>query len=145
MTDKRYKPKVDKLFYSICLPTDAFCIGLFLLLLFLDSGSASFIILPALLFVNYFIFSPLFGCVQLRENTVFIKYGFFLKREIEYGKIRALEKKRGIISDSMLSLKNALDHINIKYNSFDVTTVSVVDNDAFAAELAKRCGINLSE
>jgi hypothetical protein len=39
----------------------------------------------------------------------------------------------------MVSLKNAIEHVNIKYNSFDVTTVSVVDNDGFIEELKERC------
>ena len=38
----------------------------------------------------------------------------------------------------MTSLKNALEHVNIKYNNFDVVTVSVVGNDEFISELAER-------
>ena len=41
----------------------------------------------------------------------------------------------------MLSLKNSYDHINIKYNFYDVTTVSLKDEDAFIAELSKRIDI----
>lgn len=35
----------------------------------------------------------------------------------------------------MLSLKNSLDHINIKYNTFDITSVSVIGNAELIAEL----------
>jgi hypothetical protein len=38
----------------------------------------------------------------------------------------------------MASLKNALEHVNIKYNTFDIVSVSVVDNDGFIEELNTR-------
>ena len=38
----------------------------------------------------------------------------------------------------MLSLKLAMEHINIKYNKFDVIAVSVVTNDDFEKELSAR-------
>ena len=38
----------------------------------------------------------------------------------------------------MLALKNSIEHVDIKYNSFDVTCVSVKDNDAFIKELEER-------
>ena len=38
----------------------------------------------------------------------------------------------------MLSLKSAMEHVEIRYNSFDVTVVSVKDNDALIAELDER-------
>lgn len=99
---------------------------------------ALFIIIPLDLFVFYFLASPLFGYVELRENSVFIKFGFILKKEIPYGKIRALSKERRIYSESMLSLKNSLDHVNIKYNTFDIVTVSVSDNDELIRETKER-------
>ena len=89
-------------------------------------------------FVLYFFVSPLFGYVELRENSMLIKYGFILKKEIPYSKIRSVTKARKFYSDSMMSLKNSFDHVNIKYNTFDVTCVSVVDNDSFINELSKR-------
>ena len=61
-----------------------------------------------------------------------------LKKEIPYHKIRAIEKERGIYCNSIMSLKNALDHINIKYNKFDITTVSVVDNDDLIRKIEAR-------
>ena len=37
-----------------------------------------------------------------------------------------------------MSMKNSLEHVNIRYNSFDVTSVSVKDNEAFMKELDER-------
>ena len=103
-----------------------------------------FDIIPLLLmlsvdvFTLYFLVSPLVGYVELRPDTMFIKYGFILKREIPYAKIREIKKERKLYSESMLSLKNAIEQVNIKYNSFDVTTVSVTDNDEFIIDLNAR-------
>ncbi len=38
----------------------------------------------------------------------------------------------------MLSLKNALEQVTIKYNKFDSVVVSVKDNDTFISELERR-------
>ena len=103
-----------------------------------------FDIIPLLLmlsvdvFTLYFLVSPLVGYVELRPDTMFIKYGFILKREIAYKSIRDVKKERKLYSESMLSLKNAIEQVNIKYNSFDVTTVSVTDNDEFIIDLNAR-------
>ena len=102
------------------------------------SPTTLFITLPVLLFALYFFVSPLFGYIELRENELFIKYGFFLKRSIPYEKLRSAEKGRKFYPESMLSLKNSFDHVNVKYNSFDVTTVSVEDNDDLIRELDAR-------
>ena len=64
---------------------------------------------------------------------------FFMKREIPYSKIRGVEKARRFYSDSMLSLKSSLDHLNIKYNTFDIMSISVVESDGFVRELSERC------
>jgi hypothetical protein len=37
-----------------------------------------------------------------------------------------------------MSLNNALEHIDIRYNTYDVVSVSVVDNDALIEEIDKR-------
>ena len=100
--------------------------------------TALFVMIPTDLFVLYFLLSPLFGYVELRKDTVFIRFGFILKREIPYKKIRGITKERKFYSDSMLSLKNAMEHINIKYNTFDVISVSVADEEDFIRELEKR-------
>ena len=137
MNQKLYKPKVDKLFWSLFITTNIFCTSILIVPTIMEP-QVLFITLPIFLFVNYFFASSLFGYAELREKELFIKYGFFLKKSIPYGKIRSLEKERKFYSHSMLSLKNSYDHINIKYNFYDVTTVSLKDEDTFVAELSER-------
>ena len=137
MEIKRYKPAVDKLFVWT-----AIVVGVFLSVMIavsLMSPVALFVTLPTCFAVGYFVISPLFGYVELREKTVFIKLGFIMKREIPYDKIRGVEKARRFYSDSMLSLKSSLDHLNIKYNTFDIMSISVVESDGFVRELSERC------
>ena len=137
METKIYKPKIDRLFWItsitaliITLPT--------VIISAIFEPITLFITAPVLLFVLYFLLTSLFGYIELRERTVFIKFGFILKREIEYTKIRGLVKARKFYSDSMLSLKNAFEHVNIKYNTFDVISVSVEDNDGFIEDVKAR-------
>ena len=137
MENKRFKPKFDKLYYIPIAIVATLIIGEAIVFLILHEASA-FIMIPIALFVSYFFFSPLAGFVELREETVFVKCGFFIKREIPYKSIRRIEKQRQIYSESIVSLKNALEHIDIRYNTFDVLTVSVVDNDALISELNSR-------
>ncbi len=137
MEVKRYRPKIDRLFWILFASTLAVTL-LPVILCAIFSPTTLFLTLPVLLFVLYFLISPLFGYVELRERTVFVKFGFILKREIEYTKIRGLVKGRKFYSDSMLSLKSSLEHVNIKYNTFDVLTVSVADNDALVEEIRAR-------
>ena len=100
--------------------------------------SAVIITAAADLLTLYFLISPLFGYVELREDTLFIKLGFFMKREIPYKSIRGTAKARKFYSDSMLSLKNSFEHVNIKYNRFDIMSMSVKDNDEFIKDLEER-------
>ena len=100
--------------------------------------STLFINLPIFLFANYFFVSPLFGYVELRSDELFVKYGFFIKRRIPYASIKSLKKERKLYTDTMLSLKNAMEHVNIKFGSFDLTAVSVTDNDALIAAIEER-------
>ena len=137
MNLKIYKPKVDKLFWILFIPTNAFCIPLTLIPA-IKEPQTIFITVPILLFVNYFFASSLCGYVALCDEDLFIKYGFFLKKRIPYVNIRALEKGRRFYSYSMLSIKNAYEHVDIKYNFYDVTTVSVKNMDLFIAELEER-------
>jgi len=135
--NKKYKPLIDKLFVIILIPTLALTLAATVIpSIFVPS--TLFITLPVCLFVLYFFVSPLFGYVECREKTLYIKYGFFLKKEIPYDKIRGITKERKFYSDSMMSLKNSFEHVNIKYNKFDVTTVSVITNDSFIEELELR-------
>lgn len=139
MDNKKYKPKVDKLFYLVMIPTMIIVLAPVIICGILVPTTL-FITVPILLFTTYFLITTLFGYAELRESSLFIKYGFIMSKEIPYDKIRGVEKERSIISTSTLSIKNALDHVNIKYNKFDVTTVSIDDNDDFINELNKRCG-----
>ena len=136
MENKRYKPLVDKLFYIITIPTVVFLAAMTVISAF--DPLSLLVTIPTDVFTLYFLVSPLFGYVELREESLFIKYGFILKREIPYAKIRGTVKERSFIAESMLSLKNSFDHVRIKYNTFDVTIVSVVGNDEFVSELENR-------
>ena len=136
METKRYTPLIDKLFYFILIPTAVLLLGATVLSCF--EPTSLFIMVPVDILCIYFIITPLFGYVELREKTVFIKFGFFMKKEIPYSKIRGVVKARRYYADSMVSLKNSLEHVNIKYNTFDIVSVSVKDNDGFIAELEAR-------
>lgn len=136
MENKRYMQSFDKLFWWTLIPTAIIMIAMTVVSAF--APITLFITIPIDLFTAYFLASPFFGYVELRERSLFIKFGFFMKKEIPYAKIRKVEKDRRWYSESMLSLKNALDHVNIRYNACDVTTVSVVDMESFIAELNER-------
>lgn len=136
MKNKRYKPLVDKLFFAIWIPTSLLMIAVTVVSAF--TPISLFIMITVDVFTFYFLVSSLVGYVELRENTLFAKFGFIIKREIPYGKIRGLVKERKAYSESMLSLKNSMEHINVKYNTYDVITVSVVNNDDFIKELERR-------
>ena len=137
----RFKPSIDKLFWWILIATSILMLALTVITT-LDATFMIFIMVPTDIFIAYFIISPLFGYAELREKTLFIKFGFFLKREIPYSKIRALQTERKIYADSMLSLKNSLDHVNVKYNRFDVVSLSLKDSDEFIRETEKRIQIS---
>ena len=133
MNPSKFKPKTDKFYMSIIISTILLLAGGTALAAF--EPIALLIMIPTDALTVYFLFSPFFGYAELRENTLFIKFGFFIKREIPYAKIRSVEKAQKFISESMLSLKCAVEHINIRYGVFDIVTVSVKDNAAFAAAL----------
>ena len=133
---KKYKPLFDKLYWIIFIPTIILVVGLTVVAAF--DTVALITIIPVDLFIIYFFISPLFGYVELRENSLFIRYGLILKKEIPYSSIRELVRDRRFYANSMMSLKNAFDHVNIKYNKFDLTCVSVVNNDEFIKEVNER-------
>ena len=133
---KRYKPLVDKLFWIIWVPTWVLMAAVTVVSV-LDVVGLVFII-PADALLLYFMVSPLFAYVELRDDTIFIKYGFIMKREIPYDKVRSVSKKRSFMAETMLSLKNSFDHVEIRYNAFDVTSVSVVGNDDLVDEINSR-------
>ena len=115
MENRRFKPMLDKLYLILLIPT-AVVMGAMTVLSAFEPISL-LITLPIDIITFYFLISPLFGYVELRENTLFIKFGFILKREIPYDKIRGLVKDR---------------------NKFDMVSVSVVTNDNFIKELEAR-------
>ena len=133
---KKFKPKLDKLFWYIWIPMSALMITLTVFSAFELSSLLIAVAIDA--FVFYFMFSSLSGFAELRENSLYVKFGFILKREIPYDKIRGIEKERKFYSYSMLSLKNALEHVTVKYNKFDSVCISVTDNDEFINELKLR-------
>lgn len=135
---KKYKPLVDKLFWITAIIVMLLLVGVTVPVFLYPAPLAIIITLLVDLIVVYLLVSPLFGYVELRESSLYIKFGFILKREIPYSKIRGLEKKNKLYADSMLSLKNAIEHINVKYNTFDVISVSVVSNDELFCELSER-------
>ena len=59
-------------------------------------------------------------------------------QEIDYSAIRRIEKNRAFYSQSMAAIKNAMEHIDIYYNTFDVVSVSVIGNEALMKELRVR-------
>ena len=139
MEKKKFKPKLDKMFWIILITT-----SVLMLIITVIPSVFSFhpLMLTFMLFadllVAYFLISPLFGYVELRDTFLFIKFGFILKKEIPYSKIRGTEKTRKLYSDSMMALKNSIEHVNVKYNTFDTVSISVKDNDAFIEELSAR-------
>jgi hypothetical protein len=139
MEKKRYRPLIDRLFVIIASATLVITLTPTVVCGIL-APSTIYITLPILLFTLYFLISPLFGYVELGERSVYIRYGFIMTKEIEYDSIRCIEHERRVISPSVMSVKNALEHVNIKYNKFDVTTVSVKTNRELIAELNARCG-----
>lgn len=141
MKNLRFYPKFDKLYLWITLSTAALMLLLLVLTGVFRSTGGLIVMACAAAFVGYFLISPCFGYVELREETVFIKFGFFLKREIPYARIRGIEKKRTAIADSMLSLKNALNHVNIKYASFDCVSISVKNEEKMIDEIKRRSNI----
>ena len=133
---KIYKPLIDRVY--ITMMVIIFAVLTVMTVISAFSTIALLIVLPIYLLVVYHIISPFFGYVELRDETLYVRYGLFIKREVPYSKIRNVNKGRGFYSESMLSLKCAIEHVNIKYNAFDMTTVSVVDNDTFISELNKK-------
>lgn len=96
------------------------------------------VMLFTLLFTNFFIISSFFGYAELKSEELYVKFGFFLKKSIPYSKIQGIEKKRDWYSSSLVSLKMAKEHIDIKYNRFDVLSLSLKDEEVFIEELNKK-------
>ena len=136
MPQKRFKPKYDKIFWWTWIPTVVLLIAATVIAAF--EPVALCIMIPTDIFTLYFLVTTLVGYAELRERSVFIRFGFILKIEIPYAKIRGVTKERKFYADSMVAIKCSMEHLNIKYNLFDVATISVRDNDEFLSELTAR-------
>jgi len=134
---RKYRVKVDRLFFFIFIPLLLILLSVTVVLGVLDSVTL-FWLLPIDIFTLYFLISPLFGYCELREEGLFIRYGFIITRYIPYEKIRGIEEKRAFYTNSMLSLKCAFSHIDIKYNLYDVTSVGVRESDEFIRRLGEK-------
>ena len=143
MKNQRYLPLIDRMFVILVVSILAIVLTP-TIICGIEAPSTLFITIPILLFSLYFIVSPLFGYVELGEESLFIRYGFIMTKEITYDSIRCLEIERKVISPSVMSVKNALEHVNIKYNRFDITSVSVRGNRTFTEEINSRCGGRLN-
>lgn len=139
----KFRPRVDAQYLWIAIPTELFLVVMTVMTLVHFTLFGLTIMLAALAFSSFFILSPIFfGYAELRENELFVDFGIFIKRSIPYSKIRKIEKKRSFYSESMLSLKCARDHVNVKYNRFDVISLSLKDEDLFLEELNKKIPLN---
>ena len=140
MENKVYKPLFDKSFYIIWIPT----LLLLAVATFISASAvvALLILIAADVFTLYFLFSSLSAYAELRADCLYIKFGFIIKREIPYSSIRGVKKEHKIIAETIFSIKNALDHVVIKYNKFDAVTVSVKENDSFISALEERMAQN---
>ena len=134
--NKRFKPKIGKTFYVIWIPTVLFLSVMTAVSLVAPLAFVILLLTDAL--TLYFLLTSLFGYVELRDDAVFVKFGFIAKAEIPYSTIRGVTKERKLYADSIMSLKNSLDHVNIKYNRFDIVSVSVTDNDELISEIEAR-------
>ena len=134
--NKRFKPKIGKTFYVIWIPTVLFLSVMTAVSLVAPLAFVILLLTDAL--TLYFLLTSLFGYVELRDDAVFVKFGFIAKAEIPYSAIREVTKERKLYADSIMSLKNSLEHVNVKYNRFDVVSVSVTDNDELISEIEKR-------
>lgn len=143
MPNKRFKPLIDKTFYIIWIPTAVLLTAA--TVISLSSLLALLILIATDLFTLYFLLSSLAGYVELRDESVFIKLGFIMKLDIPYEKIRGFSRARKIYSDSTVSIKNSLEHVNIKYNKFDLVSVSVVTNDELIEEIERRIQAKLKQ
>ena len=83
---RKFKPLIDKLYWIIFIPTVAFMLIMTVIASF--SVTALFIIIPVDLTVVYLLISPLFGYAELREDSLFIKYGLLLKKDVLGNRLR---------------------------------------------------------
>ena len=131
-----FKPKFDKMYWWSLALCAVYMIAMTFVALW--HVQVAIVIGAVDLLLIWVLVSPCFGYVELREETLFVKFGLILKREIPYARIRKIQKVRHWYSESIIALKNAMEHVDIRYNLCDVVSVSVVENDAFIEALKNR-------
>lgn len=136
MENKKYRSSFDKIFYIPWLIV--FIVLVPITIISFEELIPGLIMLGTDIFTFYFLFSSLVAYVEFKDEVLFIKFGFFLKKEIPYSNIRDVVKERKFYSVSMMAIKNSLNHLNIKYNKFDIVTVSLKDEEEFIYELKRR-------
>ena len=136
MPKQRFRPKFDRLYwisFTVCavyiVVMTAVSVGSVSMLCFMSAINAILVWVLA---------APWFGYVELGEDAVLVKFGFFLKRVVPYADIRKMQKVCHWYSESILALKNAMEHVDIRYGACDVVSVSVTDNDALIAAIERR-------
>lgn len=137
---RRYRPKVGGLYFAIFVPTLTLILAVTVFAAIYDPFSL-IVTAAVFLLILYFAVSPLFGYAELRDESLHIRYGFIMKVDIPYSKIRSVKRRRRAISYSTVSLKCDVEHIEIGYGSFDETTISLVDADEFVRELCLCSGV----
>ena len=135
MKDKRYRPAIGKMFWFTWIPLTI--ILAVIVIISMEYPVGLILTIGVSLFCYYFLVSSLVAYVELKEESLFIKFGFFFKKEIPYKNIRELVKVRRFYTESFLAIKNTLEHVNIKYNKFEIVSVSVKNNDEFIKEVEK--------
>ncbi len=138
----KFKAEIGK-YYIISLSVVSILIlfPLIISLIILDiaaiiSFSIFFVIMEVILI------SPIFGYVRLDDDFLYIKYGLILRKHIPYEIIVGLEKEHKLYSESLISLKTSIEHVRIKYNTYDNTTVSVKNMDQFIEEVNQKITLN---
>ena len=135
MKDKRYRPAIGKMFWFTWIPLTIILAAI--VIISMEYPVGLILTIGVSLFCYYFLVSSLVAYVELREESLFIKFGFVFKKEIPYKNIRELVKVRRFYTESFLAIKNTLEHVNIKYKKFDIVSVSVKNNDEFIKEVEK--------
>ncbi len=134
----KFKAKLDIVYIVIYVIVGIVMLAPSIVSLITKDYITALICLIPFILILFMIISMVCGYARLDDDCLFIKYGFVFKRSIPYEKIRSYELQRKFYCESLLSLKNAMEHVEIKYNKFDNTCVSVRDNIVFLEQLHKR-------
>lgn len=130
--------KIDLCYSIIFIVTELVLLVPSILTFIFKDMLAGFVTLAPFLLVTLLFMSSFSGYIIIKEDELYIRYGFILKRSIPYENIRALIKEKTVLSECLLGMKNSLEHVLIKYNKYDTTCVSVRNNDLFIEEVNKK-------